>query len=270
MPLLRNVQSIYKKKHLQYLITRAARAYRVEDFYIHFNEIKMIDIACADYLIRIGLKHWARSHFKGSRYNIMTSNLAESLNSALAEAREFPIVGLIEYIRSMVMRWFSNRRGGATTNVSTLTPRVAAMVARNFIVSTGSEVRHIINMEYEIRDQVGAFNRVDLERKTCSCKEYDLLGIPCTHAVAAAVNSGLKVDTLVATEYSNTYWLLSYTGSVNPVRVPVIEDVDSSAGMKLLPPTTRRPSGRPRKSRIPSCGEIRVMLNCIYSMTSIR
>lgn len=98
----------------------------------------------------------------------MTSNLAESLNSALAESREFPIVGLIEYIRSMVMRWFSNRRGSATTNVSTLTPRVAAMVARNFNVATGYEVRYIINMEYEVRDHVGSFNRVDLERKTCS------------------------------------------------------------------------------------------------------
>lgn len=43
-----------------------ARAFRVEDFYTHFNEIKVIDIACADYLIRIGFEHWARSHVEGS------------------------------------------------------------------------------------------------------------------------------------------------------------------------------------------------------------
>ncbi|KAL0730653.1 hypothetical protein Bca4012_026746 [Brassica carinata] len=255
--LLRNVQTIYKKKHLQFLITRTARAYRIEDFYVHFNEIKQMDIACADYLIRIGFEHWAMSHFKGARYNIMTNNLAESLNSALAEAREFPIVGLIEYIRSKVMRWFSTRRGSAITNVGTLTPRVAAMVARNFTVSTGYDVRHIINSEYEIRDHVGVFNRVDLDSQTCSCKEYDMIGIPCTHAVAAAVNNVLNVDSLAATEYSNANWLLAYTGSVNPVRVPVLDDVLAGNGMKLLPPTTRRPSGRPHKTRIPSPREIR-------------
>lgn len=171
----------------------------------------------------------------------MTSNLAESLNSALAEAREFPIVGLIEYIRTMVMGWFSTRRANATTNASSLTPRFAATVDRNFDVSIGYEIRHIINSEYEIRDHGGAFHRVDLAGKRCSCKEYDLLGIPCTHAVAAAVNSGLKVDTLVLTEYSNTYWLFSYTGSVNPVKVPDVGDVSAAGGMKLLPPTTRRP-----------------------------
>ncbi|KAL0722752.1 hypothetical protein Bca4012_037351 [Brassica carinata] len=121
------------------------------------------------------------------------------------------------------------------------------MVARNFTVSTGYDVRHIINSEYEIRDHVGVFNRVDLERKTCSCKEYDMIGIPCTHTVAAAVNSVLNVDSLAATEYSNAYWLLAYTGSVNPVRVLVLDDVLAGDGMKLLPPTTRRPSGRPSK-----------------------
>ncbi|KAL0715863.1 hypothetical protein Bca4012_065185 [Brassica carinata] len=93
--------------------------------------------------------------------------------------------------------------------------------------------------------------------KKCLRREYDLLGIPCTHTVAAAVNSGLKVDVLVFTEYSSMYWLLAYTGSVNPVTVPVVEEVRAGGGMKLLPPTTRRPSGRPRKSRMPSAGEIR-------------
>ncbi|KAL0697215.1 hypothetical protein Bca4012_064395 [Brassica carinata] len=258
MHLQQNVQTIYKKKHLQYLISRAARAYRVEDFNIHFNEIRLIDSGCADYLTRVGFQHWARSHLNGARYNIMTSNLAESLNAALAEAREYPIVGLIEYIRSMVMGWFSSRRVSAITNVSALTPRVAAMVGRNFAVSTGYGIRHIINSEYEVRDHGGAFYRVDLKSKKCSCKEYDMIGVPCTHAVSAGVNSGLKVETLVFTEYSNENWLLAYTGSVSPVVVPNVADVIAAGGMKLLPPSTRRPSGRPRRTRIPSAGEIRV------------
>lgn len=147
MHLQRNVQTIVKKKHLLYLISRAARAYRIEDFCIHFNKIMVVDIACADYLIRIGLEHWARSHFPGARYNIMTSNLTESLNSALASAIEFLIVALVEYIRTMLMGWFSSRRAAANSTVTPLTPRVSANLARSFSVSTGYGVRHIINAE---------------------------------------------------------------------------------------------------------------------------
>lgn len=86
-----------------YLLGKAIRPYKLEDFYMHFNKIKVVDIACADYQTRIGLEHWTRSHFNGARYNIITSNLAESLNATLSEAREYPIVPLLEYIRSMMM-----------------------------------------------------------------------------------------------------------------------------------------------------------------------
>lgn len=232
--LQRNIQTIFKKKHLLYLIARAARAYRLEDFYLHFNEIKVIDIACADYLIRIWLEHWARSHFHGKRHNIMTSNLAESLYEGLAEAREYPIVPLLEYIRAMVMRWVSTRRSAAAGNVSGLTPNVSAMLSRNFSIATGYTVRHLINSEYEIRDNVGVYNRVDLERKTCSCKECDTLEIPCTHVVSASVTTKENVESLVADEYTNTYWQMAYSGSINPVtpatNAPDVEDNGISGG----------------------------------------
>lgn len=261
--LQRNVQTIFKKKHLLYLIARAARAFRVEDFYTHFNEIKVIDVACADYLIRIGFVHWARSHFVGARYNIMTSNLAESLNNALSTAREYPIVGLIEYIRTMLMGWFSSRRVSANTNVSALTPKVAAILTRNFALSTGYLVRHIINGEYEVRDDVGDFNRVDLERRTCSCREFETMGIPCTHATAASVNGKHNVEGLVAREYTTSYWSLAYAGSINPVDPSKVTNMQP--GMQLLPPSTKRPAGRPRKARIPSAGDIRVYQSMQYT-----
>ncbi|XP_013594925.1 PREDICTED: uncharacterized protein LOC106303121 [Brassica oleracea var. oleracea] len=185
--LQRNVQTIFKKKHLGYLLGRAARAYKLEDFYLHFNELKVVDGACADYLIRVGLEHWTRSHFDGARYNIMTSNLAESLNATLSEAREYPIVPLLEYIRSMVMGWFSSRRDAAAKNVGALTPKVTDIVMRNFKDSTGYAVKHIINNEYEVVNGNGMYHRVDLDKKTCSCKEFGALAIPCAHAVSAAI-----------------------------------------------------------------------------------
>lgn len=98
--LKRNICSNFRARHLEYLVAKAARAFRVQDFYVIFNDIKSLDPACAEYLLDIGLEHWARAHFPGKRYNIMTSNLAESWNAVLRDSREFPIILLIDFIRS--------------------------------------------------------------------------------------------------------------------------------------------------------------------------
>lgn len=259
--LQRNVQTIFKKKHLLYLLGKAARAYKIEDFYMHFNEIKVVDIACADYLIRIGIEHWARSQSEGARYNIMTSNLTESLNAALSEAREYPIVPLLGYIRTMMMGWFATRREAAAKNVGAITPKVAEILSKNFSDSTGYAVKVIIDNEFEVVDGNGMYFRVDLDRKTCSCKEYDALAIPCKHAVAAAIHARQSVESKVDVFYSNNYWASAYSGSINPAEQTNVSayrfGVNGENG-HLRPPATRRPPGRPRKARIPSRGEFSV------------
>lgn len=58
-----------------------------------------MSVGCADYLVGIGFEHWARAHFVGIMYNLMTSNITESLNAALGESSGFPIVPLMDYIR---------------------------------------------------------------------------------------------------------------------------------------------------------------------------
>ncbi|CAF1930603.1 BnaC05g28750D [Brassica napus] len=59
-------------------------------------------------------------------------------------------------------------------------------------------VNHIINAEYEVQDDNGMFYRIDLAKRTCSCKEFDALEIPCTHAVSASVKASQKVESLVS------------------------------------------------------------------------
>lgn len=114
----------YKNKHLSYLVGKAARAFQLGEFYNAFNEIKIINASCAEYLMSMGFEHWARAHFSGNRYNIMTSNVAETWNSVLREAREYPIVALVEFIRSKLMDWYAERRNVTLEGNGRLTPRV--------------------------------------------------------------------------------------------------------------------------------------------------
>ncbi|XP_013679832.1 uncharacterized protein LOC106384413 [Brassica napus] len=224
-----------------------------------FNEIKMIDINCADYLVRIGFEHWPRSHSSGIRYNIMTSNVAESLNAALSEAREHPIVALVEYIRGMLMRWSSVRRESSARYGGLVTLKAEELISRNFNVSTGYLVRHISKSEYEVRGKEGVLFCVDLDAKTCSWLELDMLCIPFGHVVAAAINSKRRVDVLVGEELSRNNWAGGYSMSVNPAGddMGTIPEDDTLASLILAPPNTRRPPGRPKKTRILCRGEFK-------------
>ena len=117
-------------------MSAAARAFTVQEFNKKFIEIQKINPTCAAYLVDIGiysiiyypsvlircqmcitysiystaLENWTRAHFKGQRYNIMDSNIAESWNNVIKEAREYPLITMFEYIRTTVMSWLALRR----------------------------------------------------------------------------------------------------------------------------------------------------------------
>ncbi|KAL5558013.1 hypothetical protein UlMin_034224 [Ulmus minor] len=53
----------------------------------------------------VGFEKWSRCHFPSLRYNIMTTNMVESLNSMLVNAREFPYIALVDVIQAKMSKW---------------------------------------------------------------------------------------------------------------------------------------------------------------------
>ncbi|KAG7534144.1 Transposase MuDR plant [Arabidopsis thaliana x Arabidopsis arenosa] len=257
--LQRNVATKFKQKMLAPLISKAARAFKKSTFTEYFEEIERVAPRCAEYLMAIGWEHWTRSHCNGDRYNIMTSNVAESLNAVLKEARELPIVSTLEFIRGTLMTWFSKRREAATNHTQPMTPKVEEMVLRNYERSTSYEVIRINSELYEVKTTTGLSYVVDLQQKTCTCEEFTMLKIPCSHAVAAAVRCDMRLPDLAAPQYGSFFWSLAYNGNINPVPdLCTLRNVpDGIATLTVLPPVTKRPPGRPKRSRYLSSGEFK-------------
>ncbi|XP_024010222.1 uncharacterized protein LOC112085257 [Eutrema salsugineum] len=129
--LQRNIQAIFKKRLLSYMIRET-------------------DEGCASYLTAIGYEHWARSHFPGVRYNIMTSNVVESQNNVLLGARDHLTVPLIECIRATLMDWFATRREDANSCDTTLTPKMEELLAKNLKCQQGSRIAKLILMSMRL------------------------------------------------------------------------------------------------------------------------
>ena len=82
-----------------------------QDFDKALNGMKGISERAHDWLLNHAHPmHWVELYFHGRRYGHITSNIAESLNAALLEAREKPILGMFEHTRHKLMEWYVERR----------------------------------------------------------------------------------------------------------------------------------------------------------------
>ena len=126
--LYKNILGRYKGKDVFRLVKKAARCFRMPDFTAIYEEIEAINPELHGYLERADPRLWARVHFPGERYNLMTTNIAESMNRALSNARGLNIVRLLESIRCMMTRWFAERRDDAASQPTTLTRGVEKLL----------------------------------------------------------------------------------------------------------------------------------------------
>ncbi|XP_056851016.1 uncharacterized protein LOC130500259 [Raphanus sativus] len=179
--LLNNVVTYYHGKGLVGLVSKASKTYRVADFDKTFANVCNISPAIGKYLRDADVQKWARCQFPGYRYDLRTTNPAESINSALRSPREFPLIPLLDSIREMLTRWFYKRKKLIAKHNHPLTKKVELKIARRTRKGATFEVYPVSEGRLLVRGDM--FDcLVDLDRRTCSCGKFDLLKIPCRHA----------------------------------------------------------------------------------------
>ena len=147
------------------MVASAGEAFKVAEFEKLYELIKLTGWRCRDYLEKIYRKLWTRSHFEGKRYNLMTSNIAESLNHALLPARDSPIVALMEFIRRMLTRWFESRRCKITKMTGIVLKLIEQILVEQLVLSTGLLVLPCSTLVFEVTHKGTGFGfSVDLEK----------------------------------------------------------------------------------------------------------
>ncbi|XP_059313182.1 uncharacterized protein LOC132064275 [Lycium ferocissimum] len=68
----------------------------------------------AEYIEEEPPERWARSFHTNGRYNMLTTNNVETMNSVLRKARELPIMACIDYIQNKMQNWFYREKLDAT------------------------------------------------------------------------------------------------------------------------------------------------------------
>lgn len=94
---------------------------------------------------------------------------------------------------------------------------------------------------------------VDLQNKKCSCREWQVIGKSCKHALAWILsNRSLQISNFVHEYYSMARFRAAYEGRVEsmPYRSQWLA-ID--LGFKVFPPLLGRSAGKSKKQRIRGC-----------------
>ncbi|KAL0400135.1 UNVERIFIED_CONTAM: hypothetical protein Sradi_2356800 [Sesamum radiatum] len=82
----------------------AAKTTTVTQFQKAMQDLADLDVRCLEWLQDKPASQWSKSHFSMySRCDFLLNNLCESFNSCILEAREKPILTMLEWIREYVM-----------------------------------------------------------------------------------------------------------------------------------------------------------------------
>ena len=99
-----------QSKRLKALYWRTCKSYTTDDFDDAFSQLERKSEEAHKKLLDAGVMYWSRAYCTGKRYNYMTSNSAESINSLTRHVRRSPISMLMEYYRGLVQDWFCDKR----------------------------------------------------------------------------------------------------------------------------------------------------------------
>ncbi|GMJ12330.1 hypothetical protein HRI_004902200 [Hibiscus trionum] len=238
----------HKGKALKDQLWRAARATYVREFEAAMETLKGLSSAGHTWLSGKDPTMWSKSHFSfKAKSDILLNNHCECFNKMIIEARDKPIITLVESIRSKLMQRIAKKRDEAEKLTGPLCPKIQKKLDNAFLLSQRCWPVRAGGAMYQVSCGPQDQHSINMQTETCSCRRWQLTGIPCIHAISVILMLEDRPEKFVAPCYSVSTQMSIYSHFINPVRG---ENQWSSEETQLsvLPPILRRPPGRPHKN----------------------
>ncbi|KAJ0093457.1 hypothetical protein Patl1_24730 [Pistacia atlantica] len=240
----------------------AAYAPKLEVFQCSAENIKGISPEAYDWVIQSEPEHWANAFFPGARYDHMTSNFGQQFYSWVSEAHELPITQMIDVLRGKMMESVYGRRVESNQWITKLTPSKEEKLQKETAVSRSFQVLLSHSSIFEVRGD--SVDVVDIDHWDCTCKGWQLTGLPCCHAIAVFECIGRNSYDYCSRYFTTESYRLTYAESIHPVPNidrPVLSESNQEI-VTVTPPPTKRPPGRPKMKQAESADIIKRQLQC--------
>lgn len=250
-----NFRDTFKNAKLVNIFWNAVYALTSAEFESRISEMVEISSEVLPWLHHFNPQLWAVAYFEGVRYGHFVVGVAKLLYNWALECHELPVVQMMEHIRDQMSSWFSDRRNTGMRLTSILLPSAEKKISEATADARCYKVLRANEVEFEIVSTERT-NIVDIRSRVCSCRRWQLYGLPCAHAAAALISCGQNTQLFAERCFTVHSYRETYSQMIYPVpdrsqwkelvegaECGVVAEVD----MTIRPPKTRRPPGRPKK-----------------------
>lgn len=180
------------------------------------DRIKEVSEHAEEWIHGTGLQFWANAFFTRQCYGHLTSNIAEVLNSWILDAREQPVLNMMESIRQQLMDWFQKRQEAALQQNGIVISKVQAIVEK---VKDDAQRYHVIptnDIIFEYLSENTSYI-INLAEKQCTCKGWNTSGIPCAYAASALLFMCQYVHDFIDPCFTVEFYCQTYQENIFPV-----------------------------------------------------
>ena len=168
----------------------------------------------------------------------------------ILDARELCVLSMWEQIRNIIMsRHYEKWREAEDKWRGTICPKIRQKLRKNedWAANCTATPAPVLGMGvFQVVSNQKNYI-VELEMKSCTCKRWQLTGIPCCHVIACLRHERVRPDLMVETCYELKTYIEAYNCSIYPIADR--SEWTKTNGPDILPPYYEKKCGRPKRSR---------------------
>ncbi|CAI9302910.1 unnamed protein product [Lactuca saligna] len=242
-----NFRKVYSGIQLRNLFWKAAKSTVEGEFKNHMDEIRQISPGAYEHLMAREPNTWCRAFFStGLACEAVENGMAECFNAVILDARKKPLLTMLEEIRLYMMDRFYNLRELAEKWEGDVCPSAIKKMEEFGEDLKFWRVHPSGQNEFEVRNGLESYG-VNIEKRSCACRLWDVSGIPCVHAQASIMLTHQDPKTFISKWFGKAMYISSYSYNILPVNGSNLWT--EAPYIKPLPPLERRMPGRPTVKR---------------------
>ncbi|MED6126827.1 hypothetical protein PIB30_116841 [Stylosanthes scabra] len=215
-----NFTKRWKDKQLKGAVWECCKSTTVQQFDVAMMRLKEVNEAAWEYLNRLDPKSWTKAHFSDwSKVDNVTNNNCETFNGKILKYRGKPTITMLEEVRTYIMRFMARNKKSFSGYIGRVAPRQLSRLEREKEESSkwtptlaGDDDMNI----YEVEKHPTKVT-VDLGNQECTCRFWQLTGLPCRHACAALAHRGRRPEEQIHNWLGMQAYNTAYRQNINPV-----------------------------------------------------
>ncbi|WOK97486.1 hypothetical protein Cni_G06194 [Canna indica] len=217
----RHIYANWKKKHnghvLKSCFWRIVRCTVESESKRALNELAAISRRAYEDFNAIGVQKFCQAFISTQcKCEVVMNNICETFNGYILRARSKPLIDMLEDIRCMLMARMHAKKEIMSKSNDDICPSIRKKLEKNKTETNFCHVTPAGNMKFEVQELDRSY-AVNLYNRTCSCRYWDICGIPYKHAISCISWLKEDPDQYVDNYYKRETYLKTYEFLIEPL-----------------------------------------------------